>query len=195
MTRDWRDISYLTVGNPRQRRAHEGLCKLGILHALADFDPVLASTVNIDIDIESSDLDIICEAVDLQAFEARLRELYGAMRGFVCDRVPRDPEAVVASFWFEGWEYEVFGQALPVDQQNAYKHLTQTSRVIARGGERWREAIRGLKRRGLKTEPAVAYCLRLEGDPYIAVLALEGISDDALDLMLAQGPHDHDSSV
>jgi len=184
---DWRDISYLSSGTIRQRSAYSNLLRLGILESLGEYDPVLVSTVNIDIEIDSSDLDIICQANDLVAFERVVQGLFGGMSGFFITRLGK-LEASVASFRFEEWEYEVFGQAIPVHQQNAFRHLEQTHRIIARGGSHWRDEIRSLKRSGMKTEPAVAHCLGLPGDPYRAVLSLEELSDEALDAMLAKGP-------
>lgn len=185
---NWRDIEYLKTGTPRQRSAYVDIRKLRVLESLAEFDPVLASTVNIDIDIPSSDLDIICEAHDLVAFETRVIELFGGLRGFQSSRLEHGVNAVVASFFHGEWEYEVFAQAMPVEQQRAFQHLVQTHRVVTRGGERWRNAIRSLKERGLKTEPAVVHALKLTGDPYEVVLSLKNVSDEALDALLARSP-------
>lgn len=189
MSTNWRDISYLAAGTSRQRSAHANLSDLRVLEALAQFDAVLVSTVNINIDIESSDLDVICEVRDLDAFGALLVSLYGAKPTFTIARSDREPPALVASFSHHEWEYEIFGQALPVERQNAYRHLVQTDRVISLGGDAWREALRALKRNGMKTEPAVAYCLRLDGDPYSAVLALEQLSDEEIRKLLRAGRH------
>jgi len=184
---NWRDISYLASGTPRQRSAYRNLSELRILDALAPFDAVLVSTVNTNIDVESSDLDVICEVYDFDAFEALLVSLYETKPGFTVSRSESDPPALVASFYHNDWEYEVFGQPLPIERQNAYRHMVQTHRVISLGGDTWREAIRSLKRDGMKTEPAVAYCLRLEGNPYQAVLALEQLSDVDLVHLLSGG--------
>ena len=187
MDRNWRDISYLDLGMPRQRGAYANLVELGILKVLAEFDAVLVSTVNTGIDRESSDLDVICEVGNMELFEALLVSLYGKKPGFKLSRSDRDPPALVASFHHHDWEYEVFGQAVPVERQNAYRHLVQTDRVISLGGETWRDAIRTLKRGGMKTEPAVAYCLQLKGEPYQAVLGLEQLSDDEMRDLLRAG--------
>jgi|LauGreDrversion4_2_1035121.scaffolds.fasta_scaffold12278_2 hypothetical protein len=178
--KEWRDISYLSDGTERQRSAFANLRESRVLEILRDYDPVLVSTVCLDIDTQSSDLDIICEAADLDAFSAFLFSAFGSREGFVVRRLQSEHAAVVAQFFYAGWEYEVFGQGIPVEGQNAFRHLIQIERVLSCGGASWREKIRALKLAGMKTEPALATCLALEGDPYQAVLALEALSDEEI---------------
>jgi hypothetical protein len=54
-------IDYLKTGNARQQRAYDVLTNHRILAQLAPFSPVLVGTIPINIDIESSDLDVICQ--------------------------------------------------------------------------------------------------------------------------------------
>jgi hypothetical protein len=63
---------------------------------------------------------------------------------------------------------------VPTARQNGFRHLLVEAAVLAAGGEQWRRAVRRLKQQGLKTEPAFANLLRLSGDPYVALLELEG---------------------
>ena len=180
MGKDWRDMSYLQGGTERQRSAYGSLRESRVLEILGDYDPVLSSTVCVDVDIPSSDLDVICEAHDLEAFSTFLSTVFGTFRGFSLRRSDRSPPAVVAQFFHGSWEYEIFGQNLPVERQAAFRHLVQIDRVLGIGGAAWREAIRTLKLCGLKTEPALARCLGMEGDPYEGVLSLERLSDEEL---------------
>jgi hypothetical protein len=178
----------LQDGTERQRSAFANLQASGVLERLRSFDAVLVSTVCLDIDIESSDLDIICEVRDLELFATFLTSAFGSFWGFGVHRSASKEPAVVAQFFFGEWEYEVFGQRLPVARQNAFRHLIQIDRVLSCGGARWREAIRGLKRSGMKTEPAVAQAVGLSGDPYQAVLSLEALTDDELRARMRLGP-------
>ena len=61
---DFTTIDYLENGNEKQKRAYKVLSKYQIFEKLKDYSPILAVTIPIEIDIEGSDLDIICE-VDL----------------------------------------------------------------------------------------------------------------------------------
>jgi hypothetical protein len=58
---DFTTIDYLKEGNDRQKKAYEVLLKYKIFEKLSNYSPLLAGTVPIEIDIEGSDLDIICE--------------------------------------------------------------------------------------------------------------------------------------
>ncbi len=178
--RAWRDISYLSNGTERQRSAFANLQEARVLETLRDYNPVLVSTVCLDIDIESSDLDIICEAMDLNAFAAFLTSAFGSFRRFTVRHSTSQESAVIAQFFHDDWEYEVFAQRIPVERQNAFRHLVQIDRVLSCGGESCRKKIRALKRAGMKTEPALATLLGLDGNPYRAVLALEALSDEEL---------------
>ena len=176
----WQDISYLKSGTASQQRAYRCLSDLTIFEALAPFSPILVSTVCLDIDIESSDLDIICFAPDSDLFSATATTLYGALNGFSIRKSSRG-DALVVGFCFHGCEIEIYAQNTPVTEQRAYRHLCQTARILKYGGTPMREAIRALKMQGVKTEPAIASCLGLPNDPYAAVEGLERVSDQDLE--------------
>ena len=74
---------------------------------------------------------------------------------------------------------EVFGQAVPVERQRGYRHLLVERRLLKLGGEALADRVRAHRtQHGGSLEPAFAATLRLDGDPYEAVLALE-VDDDA----------------
>ncbi|HRF37192.1 MAG TPA: DUF4269 domain-containing protein, partial [Saprospiraceae bacterium] len=57
--------------------------------------------------------------------------------------------------------------------QNAYRHLLIEARLLEERGPEFRQQIIELKQQGVKTEPAFARLLGLEGDAYEALLRLE----------------------
>jgi hypothetical protein len=178
---DWRDISHLAHGNARQQRAFRALQELDIFNVLGDYAPLLAGTIPLDIDIEQSDLDIICEVHELAAFESAAQDAFGAHDDFRIERtIVKGKPTVFARFAFDSFPIEIFGQPRPVVEQNAYRHMVIETRLLTIGGEDARREIRLLKLEGLKTEPAFARYFKLEGDPYEALLQSSSLSEQEL---------------
>ncbi len=181
MTIPWQDISYLQDGNERQRKAYRALCSLGILHILNEHTPVLVGTIPIAVDIEDSDLDIVCEAQDLVAFEERVTRCFGQQAGFrIRKKLIKGMPSVVANLNHAGLRLEIFGQPQPVTEQHAYRHMVVEARLLALGGEAARQGVQRLKRAGLKTEPAFASYFQLAGDPYQVLLKLSRLGEEEL---------------
>lgn len=162
-------IDYLMEGNPRQQEVYRALCRLGVMEVLGPYQPVLVGTVPLDVDIPGSDLDVVChvEQERREVFEALLKGTFGSCEDF--EYAAREVDGLlrqVGRFRYEGWVVEVFGQPLPVEEQNGYRHMVVEHRLLELLDDKGREAIRSLKLQGFKTEPAFARLLRLEGDPY-----------------------------
>lgn len=165
------DIEYLQDGNIRQRRAYSILTSNRVLLKLKDFDPLLAGTIPINIDIENSDLDIICYFLNKQDFKKSITENFSNERNFtIREQQSLDTVAIVANFFLEDLEIEIFGQNIPTKQQFAYRHLVIEHKLLNKFGDKFRQQIIKLKRQGYKTEPAFALALVLKGDPYKELL-------------------------
>lgn len=179
---NWFDIAYLADGTDRQQAAYHALQASQVMTHLADYQPVLVGTVPINIDIASSDLDILCYATDLTRFQAHVRQHYYAYDNFRDKQ--RDKEGIVsyiANFTAHNFLFEIFAQAIPVTQQRAYRHMLIEHRLLQLGNASAREAIRQLKRDGLKTEPAFAQYFNITGDnPYDALLTIAELDDDKI---------------
>ncbi len=185
---NWRDIRYLAAGTPVQREVYSVLTAHRLLERLREYDPVLVGTVPIGLQIEGSDLDIVCEVCDFDRFERDLRERFGDRPGFVgTRRIVGGRERAKANFECGGWPIEVFGQAVPTSRQNGFAHMTVEYRLLRLLGMRFEERVRDLKRMGVKTEPAFARILGLAGDPYEEMLALAPLSDEELRSRFAEG--------
>ena len=138
---DWEDISSLLHGNERQRAAYETLQRLDVFEMLDRYTPTLVGTVPIDIDVPESDLDIICQADDLQKFAEDVRRAYGNQDDFrLWQRRIRDVPSVVAGFVSEEFPIEMFAQPQPVTAQNAYRHMVVEARLLEIGGPAARKA-------------------------------------------------------
>lgn len=70
---DFSTIEYLKNGNQKQIKAFEVLSQNNILTNLTEFDPILVGTIPINIDIETSDLDIECYWKNKTDFTAKLK--------------------------------------------------------------------------------------------------------------------------
>lgn len=179
-------IDYLMEGNPRQQEVYRVLRRLGVMEVLEPYHPVLVGTVPLDVDIPGSDLDVIChvEEGDREAFEALLKDTFGSCGDF--EYAAREVDGLlrqVGRFQYEGWAVEIFGQPLPVEEQNGYRHMVVEYRLLELLVDRGREAIRRLKLQGFKTEPAFARLLGLEGDPYKMLLDMFDWSPEQLEAL------------
>ncbi len=171
MTVDFDHIEYLASGNRKQRRAYLTLVKCNLFCVLQAFNPKLVGTIPIGIDIENSDLDIICEVKDRHTFKHILSKHFGNSESFkLKEHITEGEPVVIAGFKLDEFEIEVFGMNRPTKEQNAYRHMLIEHRILQQKGEDFRLQIIRLKRAGYKTEPAFASLLGLSGDPYFQLL-------------------------
>ncbi|WP_221392301.1 DUF4269 domain-containing protein [Dyadobacter sp. NIV53] len=166
------NIEYLKLGNEKQHLAYEVLAKNRIFHLLEEFDPVLAGTIPIQIDIENSDLDILCYWSDKQYFIKTIKQVFSSKNDFQI-RENDTLNAVISTFEIGEFEIEIFGQNIPTRQQNGYRHMIVEHHLLRKLGEAFRLKIIELKKQGYKTEPAFALALKLDGDPYSELLKFE----------------------
>jgi hypothetical protein len=168
---DFSNIEYLKNGNQKQQQVFEILTQNRILVNLAAFDPILVGTIPINIDIENSDLDIVCYWKNKTDFTAKLNSAFGKENEFtIREAIINDKESVVANFKINDFEIEVFGQNTPTQNQNGYKHMIIEHEILQLKDENFRLEIIRLKQNGYKTEPAFAFLLGLKGDPYVELL-------------------------
>ncbi|QIL38908.1 DUF4269 domain-containing protein [Pedobacter sp. HDW13] len=165
------NISYLQSGNEKQQQAYQVLTAHQILEKLTAFSPILTGTIPINIDIESSDLDIICYVQDKATFTKILTDLFQNEKGFMITENPSF-QSIKANFFIEGFEFEIFGQSIPTTQQNAYRHMLIEHQILLEKGETFRQEIISLKKQGIKTEPAFAQLLGMTGNAYQELLKL-----------------------
>lgn len=168
---NFKSLEYLQEGNTRQKLAYQEIQALNIFEDLKLYSPVLTGTIPIGIDLPESDLDIICEFKNPEDFITRLRDLYQDQPKFQISTADYyGVHSIIANFQAPHFEIEIFGQSLPVDQQNAYQHMCIEHAVLAQKGSDFKAEVMKLKAMGIKTEPAFAQLLALEGDPYLALL-------------------------
>ncbi|MED2040130.1 DUF4269 domain-containing protein [Bacillus wiedmannii] len=165
-------ITYLQSGDEKQQKVYDVLNKLNIMEDLILYSPVLCGTIPIRIDTLQSDLDIVMEVHNFDVFEQEMRSLYGSYKGFkIKKKKIKTTESIKVNFEFEGFKFELFAQPKPVRNQNAYRHMIVEHMLLIQHPH-IREEILRLKENGLKTEPAFAQVLNIDGDPYDELILL-----------------------
>jgi hypothetical protein len=174
------NIMYLKNGNNRQQKAWRLLTTHAVFETLQSYSPILTGTIPIEIDIEGSDLDIICCFKNEEEYEDLLIVLFSTHDQFTIRKITlANHDTIIANFFIDGVELEIFGQNRPVTEQEAYRHMIVENQLLQEKGEAFKQQIIDLKNSGLKTEPAFAQALRLTGDPYQALLKLYPSSSKA----------------
>jgi hypothetical protein len=162
MMPDFFDLTYLSNGSAIQQHGCRAIVSSGILNLLKEYTPVVVGTLPLDLFTDKSDIDIICHVDDADKFCSHFHHSVKAKLNGV--------DSVIVKFEFDGFDFEVVGQPLPVTEQVAYKHMVVEWNILSSNDDEFREQIISLKKSGMKTELAFAQMLGLEGDPYAAVL-------------------------
>lgn len=171
---DWRCLDYLAHGNPRQRSAH-ALLTAGVWDALTAqcSDLALVSTVAIGLDRPGSDLDIVCQHPELATFAATL-----AAQGWRVAQKGADiwlAEQSVTGADGHPWPLELYLTSDPLERLNGWRHLSLMAALLEQfGAAFYYQVLRLRLDEGLKGEAAMCHLLGLAGDPYAALLTLEG---------------------
>lgn len=183
---NWFDASYLLTGTPRQQEVYRLLFSAGVFDTLREYSPCLAGTIPLQVDVPESDADIICEVKSHKAFERALRENFSCREGFTMKHFKAQEQTVTLAQFIlcdavsQALTVEIFGQSLPVKEQNAYRHLVVEARLLGLAGEGAKNCIRSIKAQGIKTEPAFAQYFGIAGEPYQTLLDLYDVEDEVL---------------
>lgn len=168
---DFTKLDYLKIGNERQKRAYEVLTKYRIFEVLEQYSPILAGTIPLEIDVEGSDLDIICEIEDKIEFEKFLVQNFSEFNLKIEKITIKEENSIICNFKLEEFPIEIFAQNMPTIEQNAYRHMIVEYKILQENGEEFKQKIIDLKKKGIKTEPAFGMLLGLE-NPYEDLLKI-----------------------
>lgn len=140
-----------------------------IAEHLADFDWRIVGTPPLGIGTANSDIDIICHAPDYEQFAEIVWASFGYYLDFYLRQWTSGERCVVCDFFFDGWKFQIFGDQRIVVEQPAWRHFVVEERLLAIGGATLRQRVLAERAQGLKTEPAFAKVLGLQGDPFFVV--------------------------
>ncbi len=175
---DFHSIEHLRTGTVRQQNAYDVLNKHSVFYKLKEFSPILVGSIPINIDIKTSDLDIICCWKNKYQFASTLTMCFGHERGFaLSEKIIRNEEVIIARFSTNSFNIEIFGQDKPTYLQNGYLHMIIEHKILIEKGEDFRLQVIQLKEQGYKTEPAFAHLLNLSGDPYDELLKFKNYGE------------------
>ncbi|TGK81587.1 DUF4269 domain-containing protein [Leptospira noumeaensis] len=178
---------YLQFGNSKQQALAKDLEEWKILKSLHGFKPTLVGTIPLDIDTDSSDVDILVKfniPAHLQKIcYAKFRNLpnYSFSEKTVALRV-----TLICRFETKNFHYEIFGQSVEPTEQFGWIHMMVENRFLTLADPTFREEIRNLKKQGIKTEPAFCQILDLKGDPYKTLVLWNQKSDEQFKELLLQ---------
>lgn len=172
----WLDISYLREGNEKQKLCFEVLTELNIMNILKPFDPIIAGTIPINIDIDNSDIDIICHSIRPYMISTIVDKHFISAKNF---EQKTEGDIYFATFSHKSITIEIYSTSIPSIQQKAFRHMMIEYRLLQIFGDHFREKIVQLKESGYKTEPAFGILLNLP-NPYEDLLELESLSDNEI---------------
>ncbi len=144
-----------------------------MFHDLKEFTPVFAGTIPLDIDIQGSDIDIICCVTEFTRFQTRLRECFEHLQNFIItESYGQGSRHSISQFEGHGFRVEIYGEQKEVTKQNGFLHLIAEAKLLEIGGVSSRDEIRKIKNKGHKTEPAFAEYFKIDGNSYSELIKL-----------------------
>ncbi|WXR62615.1 DUF4269 domain-containing protein [Peptostreptococcaceae bacterium AGR-M142] len=177
-------IGYLKYGNEKQIISYEILRDINIFKILKEYQPVLVGTIPIDIDTDTSDLDIVCKVDDFFEFKKLLKENFSKFKNFKI-KFDEEKQIMICNFFISDMEIEIYSSKLDSKKTNGYRHMIIEHRILNLLNLEFKEQIIELKKNGLKTEPAFGKLLGMD-NPYEELLLLENLNDEELKVFLGE---------
>ena len=176
-------LKRLKAASPQGARAASILEHFNVMVCLAAYKPEVVGTLPLAIDTPQSDIDILCHAPNLETFAQWADQTFGDFDGYEIhqrDATKHVATANVVRFECDGLPIEIFATNRPSREQFGFIHLLVEARILWVMGNDFARQVHELKTAGIKTEPAFAKLLGLEGDPYIALAELVNLSPSQL---------------
>ena len=157
------------------------LGKSQVLKKLKPYSPLVSGTFPLGLGVENSDVDILISSENFQGSEDVLKSEFSKFENFQIQKTSvLGQETWIAGFQVDQVPFEIFWQKIPSHQQSAHRHLIVEARLLKMFGKDLKKKVLNLKKSGLKTEPAFAEALGIEGDPYEELLKLHAYSEAEL---------------
>ncbi|WP_432204348.1 DUF4269 domain-containing protein [Cetobacterium somerae] len=178
----FQNIEYLKKGNLKQKISYKILTEINIFKILQNYKPFLVGTIPLEIDIEKSDLDIVCEISEKteDEFKNIIFHSFSKYKNFNIKDDFLKNRVIVINFVVDGIEIEIFASKEKSIKTNGYRHMIIEFRILKLADKKFKRKIIELKKLGIKTEPAFAQLLKLKGDSYDALLEYEKLKDEEI---------------
>ncbi|MDX8335631.1 DUF4269 domain-containing protein [Candidatus Cetobacterium colombiensis] len=178
----FQNIEYLKKGNLKQKISYKILNEINIFKILQNYKPFLVGTIPLEIDIEKSDLDIVCEISEKteDEFKNIIFHSFSKYKNFNIKDDFLKNRVIVINFVVDGIEIEIFASKEKSIKTNGYRHMIIEFRILKLADKKFKRKIIELKKLGIKTEPAFAQLLKLKGDSYDALLEYEKLKDEEI---------------
>lgn len=156
------------------KKAWQALEKSEVLTVLKAFDPLVAGTFPLGMQLDDSDLDILIHLKDKNELIEIAQKNWSQEEEFkITETIVDGLDTLVINFKVDSVPIEIFAQNLEPVRQKAYLHFLVEERLLKEVGKDFISLVQRLRKQGMKTEPAFARALNLPGDPYTALLELQ----------------------
>lgn len=171
-------LQWLSNGDNYQKNCLKVIQESFLLKTLKAYNPIVAGTIPLRVYIESSDIDIIFDATDLEEFQLFAHRAISQLGATMLNE-NLSKERFVTSFEYKQFVFELYCTNTDSSKQNGYRHMLIEKRILDLTDANFKENIIKLKLEGYKTEPAFGYLLHLE-NPYSDLLTFEKMNDHEL---------------
>lgn len=128
----FKDVEYLKVGNLKQKQSYKILKNIKIFKILEEFNPILVGTIPIGVDVDKSDLDIVCE-INLKNKDS-LKNIstknFSQFKNFKIIDTFSTTGVVVINFFVDDMEIEIYASKVSSFETNGYRHMIIEERIF-----------------------------------------------------------------
>lgn len=162
---------------------------LNLMEILKWYQVTVVGTPPLGIATAQSDIDLICSyPIEQENHLIEILKLFQTYKAWCIERSYFERDTWICRFEYYAWSMEIFCSTTPIHQQAGFQHFYVERRILDLANDQFKQEIIRLKRKGIKTEPAFAQMLALDGDPYTKLSQLYEADDCVLiQLLQCQG--------